>query len=300
MYLHESPQAMRRLVADAAKEFGRAQPYVYKDYFATLFLREMVVEDPDIVFKGGTCLSKCYNAIARFSEDIDLGIEAIHATEGRRKAMKRAVLICLSKIGLEPSNLEETRSRREFNRYEVPIPPLDPAEPKDAFLVETAVMNPASPAEKMPLQSFIGEYCEAMGYREAVDAYGLERFEVLANSMERTFTDKVYAICDYYLAGIIPARQSRHIYDLYKLLSLVKLDDSLANLFETVRLQRKGGHRCPSAEDGVDVSAILLDIVGKDVYRKDYEDKTVPLLYEEIAYNEASSALPKIAAFLKK
>lgn len=161
-------------------------------------------------------------------------------------------------------------------------------------------MTPASPAEKRPLQSFISEYCEAMGHREAVEAYGLERFEVLANSMERTFTDKVYAICDHSLAGSIPARQSRHIYDLYKLLSLVKLDDSLANLFETVRLQRKGGHRCPSAEDGVDVSAILLDIAGKGVYRKDYEGKTVPLLYEEVAYNEASSALPKIAAFLKK
>lgn len=100
----------------------------------------------------------------------------------------------------------------------------------------------------------------------------------------------MYAICDYYLAG--SSRPSISSHDLYKLLSLVKLDDSLANLFETVDAATKGGHRCPSAEDGVDVSAILLDIVGKDVYRKDYEDKTVPLLYEEISSQQAGN-LPR-------
>lgn len=29
---------------------------------------------PDIVFKGGTSLSKCYHIIKRFSEDIDLNV----------------------------------------------------------------------------------------------------------------------------------------------------------------------------------------------------------------------------------
>lgn len=300
MYLHDDPPAMRRLVADASRAFGRAQAYVYKDYFAVMFLKEMAAEDPDVVFKGGTCLSKCYGAIDRFSEDVDLGIEARHATEGRRKAMKRSVVGCLARIGLEPSNVGETRSRREFNRYEVPLPPLGPAEPADALLVETAVMTPASPAERRPLQSFVGEYCESAGYSEAVERYGLGRFEVLANSMERTFVDKVFAVCDYYLSGAVPARQSRHIYDLCKLSALISFDDSLADLFETVRAQRAGGHRCPSAEEGADVPGTLRAIVESGAYRLDYERVTSPLLYEDVPYGTAIEALPAIAEFLGK
>lgn len=41
----------------------------------TLFLKSIVEELPDIIFKGGTSLSKCYKLIDRFSEDIDLNID---------------------------------------------------------------------------------------------------------------------------------------------------------------------------------------------------------------------------------
>ena len=48
---------------------------VRKDYFITLILQNLSnsIFLDNVVFKGGTSLSKCYpNSINRFSEDIDL------------------------------------------------------------------------------------------------------------------------------------------------------------------------------------------------------------------------------------
>jgi predicted nucleotidyltransferase component of viral defense system len=48
--------------------------YVEKDYWVTYVLFTIFNNEigKDTVFKGGTALSKCYNMIERFSEDIDL------------------------------------------------------------------------------------------------------------------------------------------------------------------------------------------------------------------------------------
>ena len=113
MYLHENPAEMSQLVTAAAEHFSRAEAYIEKDYFATMVLREATARNPGFVFKGGTCLSKCYSAIDRFSEDVDLGMAEDRATEGMRKAMKRSVVETAEELGLSISNLDATRSRRE-------------------------------------------------------------------------------------------------------------------------------------------------------------------------------------------
>ena len=213
MYLHENQKEWDELVARAAKRYALAEAFVIKDYFIFLALKLITQEYPEIVFKGGTCLSKCHNAIARFSEDVDLGLEVEHATEGQRKRMKLAVTRAAEKMGLAVSNLDETRSRREFNKYLVPLPTIAGGFGNDALIIETAVMTPASPAVTKAVDSYLYRLCIDEGFHDVVSEYGLEPFELLANSIERTFVDKIFALCDYYLAGPIPPRQSRHIYD---------------------------------------------------------------------------------------
>lgn len=298
MYLHEDKELMDDLVAQTAVALGRDERYVTKDYFAVMMLKEIAERNPDVVFKGGTSLSKCYGAIARFSEDIDLGIPFEHATEGMRKKMKYAVVESAEALGLSIANLGLTRSRREYNRYELPLP-WGALGNGDVLLVETAVMTPAAPCENRPLQSFIGQFLCSRGFDGMAADLRLNAFTVKANSMERTFADKVFAICDYYLSGDIPDRQSRHIYDLYKLIDRVSLDQSMAELVEEVRRQRKGNPKCLSAEDGVSVSNTLREIVGLHPYRADYERLTVDLLYEDVSYETAAPVLLDIARFLE-
>lgn len=293
MYLHENPEEMSQLVVSAAEHFSRAEAYILKDYFATMILREVTSRNPKLVFKGGTCLSKCYRAIDRFSEDVDLGMAEYHVTEGMRKAIKRAVTESAAALGLEIPNLRQTRSRRDYNRYDMVLPQ------GDTLIVETAVITPASPAGTKSIQSFIGEYCDAVELESITEEYGLEPFEVLANSVERTFCDKVFALCDYYLAEEpIPTRQSRHIYDLRKLQSLVTFDDNLARLFIMVRRQRLGKNRCPSAEPSADLAAVLRELADRDVYKGDYINVTMDLLYDELPYEEAVQALCAVADFV--
>src|SRR3990167_11310661 len=47
---------------------------IEKDFWVCWTLEQVFSSDlaPHVIFKGGTSLSKCYNMIERFSEDIDL------------------------------------------------------------------------------------------------------------------------------------------------------------------------------------------------------------------------------------
>ena len=65
------------IVNDYSKEFSIAPHFVEKDYYIVKVLSEISkINYPDlkIIFSGGTCLSKAYNKIQRFSEDIDFRI----------------------------------------------------------------------------------------------------------------------------------------------------------------------------------------------------------------------------------
>lgn len=59
--------------------------------------------------------------------------------------------------------------------------------------------------------------------------YGLEPFDMTLQSLERTFADKVFALCDYYMNKRIK-RNSRHIYDIYMLYPKPEKSGSLKKL----------------------------------------------------------------------
>ena len=55
-----------------------------------------------------------------------------------------------------------------------------------------------------------------------IGEYHIESFEMKVQGLDRTLTDEVFAICDYYMQNRIK-KHSRHIYDIYKLLPLVEI-----------------------------------------------------------------------------
>ena len=57
MYLHEHQDVLRQAVTAASDALGLTEGYVLKDYYAVYMLKEITQPDPDLVFKGGTCLS---------------------------------------------------------------------------------------------------------------------------------------------------------------------------------------------------------------------------------------------------
>ena len=288
--LHDDKENFEQIILKVSEETGIEASIIEKDYYVTLFLKRIVEAVPNIIFKGGTSLSKCYKLINRFSEDIDLNIETDkRPTEGQRKKLKEAIVSIIDEFGFNLENAENVKSRRTFNRYIIDYPTVFSTHYlKQHLMIETAVHIKAYPCKKMQATSIIYDYLENNGFHSLIARYDLDPFEVNVQMAERTFVDKLYALGDYYLSDAI-AEHSRHIYDIYKLSEIVSLDDSLRVLASEVYVEREPHVQCRSAKPGIDMNRLLQEIIDKEVYKADYENITMKMLFEDIPYEIAKS-----------
>ena len=294
-YLHENREEFATAVNLASERFHILPAIAEKDYYVTMILEKLAEKLPFIVFKGGTSLSKCHKAIKRFSEDIDVTIDT-KLSQGQMGKVKDAVKLTAAELGMEIPNIDETRSRRSYNRYLLAYTPVssivDDSVPPTVAL-ETSFAEVSFPTVMLPVYSYIGEMMETEA-PEAIETFGLAPFTMKVQGLDRTLIDKVFAICDYYMKGEV-TRHSRHIYDIYKLLPLVTQNDDFKRLVSEVRRVRAENEKlCPSAQPGVDVPALLGDLVEHDIYRPDYESITSRILEESIPYETAVTAVKEI------
>lgn len=295
MRLHEDKLKFIECIRDTEDYYGIDSALIEKDYYVTLFLSRAKDEIPGMVFKGGTSLSKCHKIIDRFSEDIDLTLDTEHFTQSqKRSAIKTIIRICKD-LGLVLTNEEKIWSHREYNCFNVAYPILFSSGALRAELkIEMTYIQKSYPDETKRMDSLIGEFLHATGHDEHAEKYGLQSFGIKVQSLERTLVDKVFAVCDYMLRGQTE-RQSRHIYDLSRLLTKVELNDELKSLAASVRDERKRNKTCVSAQDGMDIPYLLRKVIESDYYRKDYEESTEKLLTKPLSYKEAIKGLAKIA-----
>lgn len=296
--LHNDKETFEQVILKVASETGIEPGIIEKDYYVTLFLKKIVQLQPNIIFKGGTSLSKCYKVINRFSEDIDLNIDTeSKPTEGQRKKLKEHIVSIINKFGFTLDNADNVRSRRNYNRYIVDYPTVFSSNfLKEHLIIETAVYIKAYPCEKLQATSIIYDYLKQNGYDDLIAKYGLEAFEVNVQTASRTLVDKLYALGDYYLSDAVQ-EHSRHIYDIYKLSDIVSLDANLKQLVSEVFEERKPHEQCRSAKEGIDMNALLQEIIDKEIYKKDYEDITAKMLFEDVPYITAIKTLQRIVDY---
>ena len=295
-YLHEDQKSFTAAVNLAGKYFQIPPRIIEKDYYVTMILRELSSRLPFMVFKGGTSLSKCYQVIDRFSEDIDITTDT-KLTQGQMRKLKAEIQNIADKLGLQIPNIGETRSRQRFNRYDLTYRSILNYKNDNCIsssvILETAFAEVSFPTVRLPVRSYIGNMMQTEA-PEAIHGYGLSPFEMKVQRIDRTFADKVFAICDYYLQGRIK-KYSRHIYDIYKLLPLVALNEDMKLLVHKVRLVRVESSICPSAQPGVNIPELLHEIVKTGIYKEDYQTITSLLLNEPVSYETAILAIQKIA-----
>jgi predicted nucleotidyltransferase component of viral defense system len=82
MNLHHDREAFEELIVGAANELTIPTNVIEKDYYVTIILKALSEKIKDMVFKGGTSLTKCYQLLDRFSEDIDLSYAAESGAPG--------------------------------------------------------------------------------------------------------------------------------------------------------------------------------------------------------------------------
>lgn len=239
-------------------------------------------------------MPKCYKVIKRFSEDIDITIDK-KISQGEMKKMKTAIKDIAEELNLPIPNIDETRSRRSYNRYILEYDSVlgqkDDAI-QTAVLMETSFVEVSFPTVVLSVHSYIGDMMSEEA-PDQIENNNLDLFDMKVQGIDRTLADKVFAVCDYYLQDRVK-KHSRHLYDVYKLLSVVPLDDNFRKLVYDVRLERAKTSICPSAQSEVDVQELLNLIIEKEIYKDDYESITVKLLEETVSYEETIKSLKKI------
>ena len=298
MYLHRDRETFRDIVGQAADSSGRTPAVVEKDYYVTLILKLLSEQLDKCVFKGGTSLSKGFHVVDRFSEDIDITFNE-HIGESRRKKLKNVVLKGISEeLGMPVANWEDIQSDRDYNAYlfsyESVFGLWDDRLPQYVKL-ETALGSYSFPTQVVEIRNYIGDYLERRGRTDLAEQFSLGRFSMNLQSLERTYIDKVFALCDYYLQGR-SKRCSRHLYDIYKLTPLIKFDNGFAVLIGEVREHRSRMQVCPSAKDAVDVSAVIMEFCDNSFYREDYQAITSYFAADAVPYDEAIGQMRALAA----
>ena len=273
----------KEIIETVARELGRTEQMVEKDTIQSMFLLELSKSELPFVFKGGTSLSKAYNLIDRFSEDIDLSMNR-RPTQTERKHSKELIVGIAEDLGLILSNPEEIKSRHDYNKYVFKYDSMFAEIPLE-IIIETSYYQTVYPIEEHSVVSFVGKFCVERDIHLPIP---FEAAEVImqVQSIERTFIDKVFAICDYKIRDM-QNRDSRHLYDICKLLGQIKLDKELDELIDVVRDDRMQSKNNPSAQLEYSIPQMLKEIIQSRFYEPDYRDITQKLLYENISYDYA-------------
>jgi|SRR5690625_303910 len=98
MYLHKDKESFSEVIIATAEKFAIPKEQVEKDYYVSHLLECLVEVSPDIVFKGGTSLSKCYGVVKRFSEDIDIHYATNKKPTQSEKNNSRKIFLPLLKM----------------------------------------------------------------------------------------------------------------------------------------------------------------------------------------------------------
>lgn len=273
----------KEIIETVARELGKSEQMVEKDTIQSMFLFELAKSELPFVFKGGTSLSKVYNLIDRFSEDIDLSMNR-RPTQSERVKSKELIIDIAENLGLVLSNSEEIKSRYDYNKYVFKYESLFSVIPLE-IIIETSYYQSVYPVEKHVVSSFVGRFCLD---RNIILPVPFEAAEVMMNvqSIERTFVDKVFAVCDYKIQNM-QDRDSRHLYDICKLLREVELNEELDKLIDMVRDDRMQSKNNPSAQLEYFIPDMLKEIIRSRFYEPDYKNVTQKLLYEDISYDYA-------------
>ena len=273
----------KEIIETVARELGRSEQMVEKDTIQSMFLYELAKSELPFVFKGGTSLSKAYNLIDRFSEDIDLSMNR-RPTQSERVKSKKLIIDIAENLGLVLSNPEDIKSRYDYNKYVFKYESLFSVIPL-GIIIETSYYQSVYPVDKHVVGSFVGRFCLD---RNIILPVPFEAAEVMMNvqSVERTFVDKVFAVCDYKIQNM-QDRDSRHLYDICKLLREVELNEELDKLIDMVRDDRMQSKNNPSAQLEYFIPDMLKEIIRSRFYEPDYKNVTQKLLYEDISYDYA-------------
>lgn len=238
---------------------------IEKDWWVTQVLKALhtLPYAEHIAFKGGTSLSKCWNLIARFSEDLDIALSReflgfggeLSKTQISDKLRRAACSFVRGKMQYDVKEaLLAQGIRQDVFSVDVVITPVTTVDPevitvtyqslydvspyiKNTVKLEISGRSMVEPVEKKFINATIDAHFPNAPFAE-------EPFEVNAVIPERTFLEKVFLLHEEFHKDVVRVeRMSRHVYDLAMMMdSERKIADRAVNneeLYRTVLEHRR-------------------------------------------------------------
>ncbi len=234
MKLHLKKKLFREAIQAAAQYIGIPEVYIEKDYWVCAALKEIFSSEISdlVVFKGGTCLSKCHNLIKRFSEDIDLVIirvqgEATNQVSKRMRMVSKIVAQTLPEKHIEGLTNKRGNIRKSVHQYDRAFKD-NLGQVGDHLVLEASLLGNSEPFTKEKVSSYIHDFMIQAGNEDLLEKYNMNAITVQALSVERTLCEKIMSLVRFSQVedrdAILPGKV-RHIYDLNLML---KNDDILS------------------------------------------------------------------------
>jgi hypothetical protein len=238
MKLHENTSLYTDAIRFTAQQINLQPEFVEKDYWVTFALYNIFKNEigKETVFKGGTALSKCFNLIQRFSEDIDLVVlrkEGETANQLKNKIKK--ISKCVSDV-LSETNIDGITNKFGMLRKTAHIYPRNFIghfeQVRDIIIVESTWLGNFEPYTTANVKSFVYEMMLKSNQQLLIDQYEMNPFEVLVLNPNRTLCEKIMSLVRFSQTqnSIEDLRNKiRHIYDIHLMLR----EDHLNSFFHS-------------------------------------------------------------------
>jgi len=297
----------RNAYIQIAEKTGMAPFAVEKDWWVVQVLTVIFEMDiaKHLVFKGGTSLSKAWNLIERFSEDIDLAIDrrffGFEGALSKRQIEKLRAVSNDYMVHVFYSELQKRFQEKRMNGIEWAIEKTDNPEedPVKIYLyypeviaspgylepsiqIEISCRSLREPFTKKTFRSLIDDEYPEMEFAQ-------QPIEVQTVNPERTFLEKIFLLHEEFhrpIEKIRVERLSRHLYDVYHL-SKTEFAEKAINdkeLYETIvrhrhKFTRVGGvnynKHHPQTINPIPIPAVI------DAWKEDYKTMLEQMIYEE-------------------
>ena len=238
MNLHQDKEIFAELIEVTGNALSIPQVYVEKDYWMTMALK-FLSQSPyveDVVFKGGTSLSKAYQLIHRFSEDIDL---AVRSTDKKNSTVKKLLKDVENTVTQDLSYLKDderekkgSRFRKTVHRYPHSVEGTDFGQASRDLLIEINAFTNPEPFETRELRTLIAEDLARKDKTKLIAQFELENFSIRVLSPKRTLVEKMLGVIKDSYSDDPIARLSdriRHLYDICLVLRLDEYQDFVAS-----------------------------------------------------------------------
>ncbi len=238
MILHLDKNAFRLLLEQVRDRTGYRTDVLEKDYYVVLMLQELAEKQKaglPAYFKGGTALYKALKTTNRFSEDIDLSVDARGCS--RTQNDRRLELAAKKYAGLDRDISAGRTNRSEV----VSVFTYDPVEDYDAddalqrfgkLKIEATSFTICEPTEYLEISPMIYDLATEEERKTLREQYGVMPFSVMTITLERIFIDKLFAAEAYVRRSGEPHRAfeaAKHIYDIAVMIRQPSIQRLLAN-----------------------------------------------------------------------